>query len=190
MRSRIMTVILSLSVVTLFCSTAVARDWGACAADHKKFCKGVKPGAGRIAKCMWQHRAELSERCKAQVKKDWEKAMEVSADCADDAAKLCKGIIPGRGRIAACLLSHEDELSADCKKHADKYREGVKKVKEGLDKLILGACKADRDKFCKDVKAGQNRIINCLCDHKAELKPACRRKIRRIQRRQRRRGAR
>lgn len=34
--------------------------------------------------------------------------------CAADAAKFCKDVKPGEGRIAACLKEHEKELSQAC----------------------------------------------------------------------------
>jgi hypothetical protein len=36
----------------------------ACSNDVRTFCKGVQPGGGRIAQCLKQHDAELSEPCK------------------------------------------------------------------------------------------------------------------------------
>ena len=36
-----------------------------------------------------------------------------------------------------------------------------------------GACKADYEKFCKDVKSGQGRIAQCMKQHEAEFSPAC-----------------
>lgn len=35
--------------------------------------------------------------------------------CAEDAAKFCKDVKPGEGRVAACLKEHEKELSQACK---------------------------------------------------------------------------
>jgi Cysteine rich repeat len=40
-----------------------------------------------------------------------------------------------------------------------------------------GACRADYEKFCKDVKAGQGRIVRCMKAHENELSPACRDQI-------------
>ena len=39
-----------------------------------------------------------------------------------------------------------------------------------------GACKADVEKFCKDVKPGEGRIIACLKTHEAELSAECKAK--------------
>ena len=36
-----------------------------------------------------------------------------------------------------------------------------------------GACKADMEKFCKDVKPGEGRIIECLKTHEADLSKEC-----------------
>ncbi|HUU00349.1 MAG TPA: cysteine rich repeat-containing protein [Myxococcota bacterium] len=185
MRARLLTVLTVISGLLLISDFAMARDWGACGADVRNFCKGIRPGQSRLVRCLWQQREQLSGRCKAQARRDWEKAMQISADCTRDARKLCRGIIPGKGRIAACLLSHEAELSPACRPHVARVRETGEKVKKGLDKLILGACKADKDRFCNDVRPGHNRIVDCLSGHRAELRPACRRKLMRVQGRQR-----
>jgi hypothetical protein len=184
MRVRLLMVLTVVCGLMLIGDFALARDWGACGSDTRKFCRGVKAGEGRVVRCLWQHRAQLSDRCKAQARSDWEKAMQISADCAKDARRLCQAIIPGKGRIAACLLSHEAELSPTCRPHAVRVKEAAEKVKEGLDKLILGACKADKDRFCNDVRPGHNRIIDCLSGHRRQLRPACRRKLTRVQARQ------
>jgi hypothetical protein len=39
----------------------------ACADDVHKFCGEVKPGQGRIVKCLQEHRNELSPECKAKL---------------------------------------------------------------------------------------------------------------------------
>lgn len=39
----------------------------ACKADYKKLCKDVKPGEGRILKCLKENEAQLSEGCKAAL---------------------------------------------------------------------------------------------------------------------------
>lgn len=39
----------------------------ACQADYIRFCVGLLPGEGRIAACLRQHYAELSDACKKMV---------------------------------------------------------------------------------------------------------------------------
>ncbi len=40
-----------------------------------------------------------------------------------------------------------------------------------------GACRADEQKFCKDVKPGHGNIAQCMKQHEAELSPACKERI-------------
>ncbi|MDD5209878.1 MAG: cysteine rich repeat-containing protein [Elusimicrobiales bacterium] len=48
--------------------------------------------------------------------------------CAGDAAKFCKDVKPGEGRVAACLKEHEKELSQACldRKALSKEKRGGK----------------------------------------------------------------
>ena len=39
----------------------------ACQADLDKFCKDIKQGEGRLAKCLKEHQAEVSGPCKAKI---------------------------------------------------------------------------------------------------------------------------
>lgn len=39
------------------------------------------------------------------------------------------------------------------------------------------ACRAEMDKFCKDVKMGGGRVIKCLQGHDAQLSDACRARL-------------
>ena len=97
---------------------------GPCAADAKKFCGDVKPGGGRVAKCMKGHEAELSPACQAEMKRAEERIEQVKEECNADAKKFCKGIRPGGGRILACLKSHQSELAPAC---AAEFQRGAKR---------------------------------------------------------------
>ena len=89
--------------------------------------------------------------------------------CADDVAKYCKDVKPGGGRLAQCLKQNENQLSPACRSSIE---ESKKRVKEAHQ-----ACDADVQKFCKDVKPGHGRIVNCLRDHEKELSAECRAKM-------------
>ena len=41
---------------------------GACKSDMAEFCKGVKPGGGRMAACLKEHKDQVSDACKSAVK--------------------------------------------------------------------------------------------------------------------------
>jgi hypothetical protein len=39
----------------------------ACKADAEKLCPGVKPGEGRIAQCLKEHKKDVSPECKREI---------------------------------------------------------------------------------------------------------------------------
>jgi hypothetical protein len=86
--------------------------------------------------------------------------------CADDIAKFCKDVKPGGGRLVQCIQEHEKELSPSC---TASIEEAKKKLKDAHQ-----ACDDDVQKFCKDVKSGQGRIVSCLREHQKDLSPTCR----------------
>src|SRR4030042_6090701 len=87
---------------------------GVCKADVQKFCKGIRPGQGRIWACLKSREAELSQQCVDHMNKQREKAKGFRSACKDDSKKFCKGIPHGKGRIISCLTSHKAELSPGC----------------------------------------------------------------------------
>ena len=89
--------------------------------------------------------------------------------CAADVAKFCKDVQPGGGRIAKCLKEHEKELSATCKQHNAESKRHWKETTQ--------ACHDDVLKFCKDVKPGGGRIVQCLKEHQNELSPECKERL-------------
>lgn len=44
---------------------------------------------------------------------------EQRAACKDDFQKLCKGVMPGGGRVIKCLTEHKDKVSEGCRKAAN-----------------------------------------------------------------------
>jgi hypothetical protein len=71
---------LALSLLALCCTASAQSDAAAstggdhkgtggqaCKADAESFCKGVQPGGGRIARCLAEHKNELTEPCKTAL---------------------------------------------------------------------------------------------------------------------------
>ena len=115
-------------VAAVFCMSlwfgvdAYAQRGGACAEDIVKFCKDVKPGGGRIAKCLKDHENELSGTCKDEIAQVQKRFKETAEACHDDVLKFCKDVEPGGGRIAKCLRDHQSELSQECQEKWLKQR--------------------------------------------------------------------
>jgi hypothetical protein len=94
--------------------------------------------------------------------------------CAEDAAKYCKDVQPGGGRMARCMKEHENELSGACKEHILQMKQRGKEIHE--------ACQDDAMKLCKDVKPGKGMIARCLKEHREELSPGCKEKLPEVRR--------
>ena len=94
----------------------------ACKPDAEKLCKGVQPGQGRIARCLAEHKDQLSPACRDKFTQ-----AENRHPCLKDVERFCKGVQPGGGRIVECLKKHEAELSAECKARQPQERGGEKK---------------------------------------------------------------
>lgn len=107
--------------------------------------------------------------------------------CKADREKFCKDVKAGDGAIIKCLKEHEAELSTTCKtsfeeKKAKREAKQEERKKEREEKMAARkeahkasreACKSDMEKFCKDVKPGDGKKMNCLKEHAAELSEGC-----------------
>jgi Cysteine rich repeat len=99
----------------------VAKLESACAKDIKKYCKTVTPGEGRLIYCMEAHEDKISTQCAFELE-DAATNVQTAADALKDAVIACKAeitgvcakVLPGQGRIAACLLSNKSTASAGC----------------------------------------------------------------------------
>jgi len=100
---------------------------GACAGDVQKFCQGVALGEGRIAKCLAQHKDELSPGCTARVAQAKQQLKGIAQACEDDIYAFCEGVQPGKGRVAKCLKANEANLSPQCKTSIAKAKKEMKK---------------------------------------------------------------
>ena len=106
----------------------VAKLESACANDIKKYCKTVTPGEGRLIYCMQAHEDKISLNCAFELG-EAATGIQITADALKDAVIACKAeingvcgkIVPGQGRIAACLLSNKSTASTGC-------TEAIKKI--------------------------------------------------------------
>src|SRR4051812_3226460 len=89
--------------------------------------------------------------------------------CKEDIEKYCKDVPKGGGAVMHCLKEHHDQLSPACKEKGEHMKEKMHAFKE--------ACKADVEKFCKDVTGGHGAKLKCLHEHESELSSDCKEKL-------------
>lgn len=135
-----------------------------CMADAKKLCPDVKPGQGRIGACFKEHKHQVSAECSARIAEFHEEAQS----CEAEEEKLCPDAAPGPAR-SACVREHLDQLSAECRNFFLKMHERRGEMR---------GCRGDAQKFCKGVKPGEGRILQCLKSHQGDLSPGCATEIR------------
>lgn len=134
-----------------------------CMDDAKRLCAGVQPGQGRIVACLKEHKDQVSEACRKRVAQFREDMMA----CEADAEKLCPGIRAGPER-RRCMQQHRDQVSPECR---ELFQQAAERREEGRE--AVRACRGDVQKFCKDVKPGEGRIVQCLQQHQGELSQGC-----------------
>jgi hypothetical protein len=73
----------------------------------------------------------------------------------------CKDVTPGEGRILACLYAHSDKLSGKCEFALYDAAAQLERAVAALS-YVVNECADDLDQFCRDVAAGEGRLLMCL----------------------------
>jgi hypothetical protein len=87
-----------------------------CAEEIASYCKGVKPGGGRLLKCLKENESRLSPACREKFENIRKWLEEAKEACSGDVDRFCKDVQPGGGRILKCLREHSGEISPACSK--------------------------------------------------------------------------
>ena len=143
---------------------------GPCAADAAKFCKDVKPGEGRVAACLKEHEAELSQACKDRKALGAEKRGKRGE-------RLGRG---GKGG-GSCMREYGKGYSSGFKS-GFKMRSGLGQGKARKNKGGK-VCAADAQKLCKDVKPGEGRVRDCLIKNASKLTDGCKTRVEKMKER-------
>lgn len=106
------------------------RQSGACHDDIQKYCGQVKPGEGRMVRCIKENEKNFSPACQADMEKHKKQAAEKREEkreaCKADVDKFCKDKQDGHGGVMRCLHEHEKELSEGCRNSLPKRPPGGK----------------------------------------------------------------
>jgi hypothetical protein len=102
-------------------SALAAKVESSCADDIKKYCSTVTPGEGRIIYCMQAHEDKISPKCAydleeaaTNVQTSIDNLKEAIVACKAEITGVCGNIVPGQGRIAACLIANKSVASKGC----------------------------------------------------------------------------
>lgn len=100
------------------------------------------------------------------------KSQSVFEACSNEIMSNCVTVLPGDGRLYACIYAHEEKLSDACD-------EAVADVADQLDiffeivRYAKQECRVDIEKFCSKVKVGGGKIYSCLKSNSGDLTKDC-----------------
>ncbi len=96
----------------------------------------------------------------------------VAQGCKKEIETYCKDVTPGQGRVLACLFAREDKLSGRCE-YA--LYDASAQLERAVNALVYldRECTDDLHSFCKDVPAGEGRLLACLQKNEDKLSQRC-----------------
>jgi hypothetical protein len=92
--------------------------------------------------------------------------------CSKEINMYCSAVTPGGGRLVSCAKAHEDKLSSECIYSINRAGYWLDFLARTLS-YVASQCGADALKFCPDVELGEERVLNCLGENKANLNKYC-----------------
>lgn len=139
-----------------------------CAGDAKKFCHGIEPGKGQLARCLSDYEGQLTKACADELK-SFKKDTGAKNPCFEDLAEFCADVPAFPENIEYCLLKNESRLGPKCS--AD-----FKKKKGNI--IVRNVCAQDVASNCySEISAPEGAINRCLIRNKAKLSPFCKNKV-------------
>ena len=99
-------------------------------------------------------------------------ADKVKKACNKELSTFCKGVVPGEGRILACLYAFEDKVSDACEYAVYDAAAQLEQAATAL-KFAASQCRADLEKFCGNVQPGQGRALACLNKNEKDVSQTC-----------------
>ncbi len=119
----------------------------------------------------------LAEKPAVPAKKAMEQAGQeivktVAEGCKKEIETYCKDVIPGEGRILACLYAREDKLSGRCDYALYDAAAQLERAINAMS-YVANECGDDLDKFCANIEPGQGRLADCLKKNEAKVSGRC-----------------
>ena len=93
-----------------------------CESDIETYCSQVTPGDGRMLHCAAAHEDKLSGQCRyalyraASILEQMTVALNyLASSCQTEIRDYCSDVMPGEGRILACLEGQEEGIGDACR---------------------------------------------------------------------------
>ena len=99
-------------------------------------------------------------------------AEKLKKSCNKELTTFCKGVVPGEGRVLACLYAFESKVSDQCAYAVYDAALALEKAIADM-KYAAGQCMADLQKYCGKVKVGQGRGLACLQKNDKDVSQQC-----------------
>ena len=96
----------------------------------------------------------------------------VANGCKTEIDAYCKDVIPGEGRVLACLYARSDKLSGKCEYALYDAAAQLERAVAALS-YVVNECADDLDQFCQDVAAGEGRLLDCLEKNDPKVSSRC-----------------
>ena len=112
-------------LIQIFSQIGIASSHAPCVKDAEMLCSGVIPGEGRIGRCLKDNKARVSAECFTYALSIKDMRVTIKEACYGDIRSHCAGIIPGNGRVFACLKIKE-QVTKRCKTELQRIQELIK----------------------------------------------------------------
>ncbi len=96
----------------------------------------------------------------------------VANGCQAEIESYCADVVPGQGRILACLYSRSDKLSGKCEYALYDAAVQLERRIAALT-YVVNECSEDLERLCSEVRAGEGRLLTCLEKNAAQVSARC-----------------
>jgi len=96
--------------------------------------------------------------------------------CEGDLEQYCSQVTPGEGRLLHCVAAHEDKLSGQCEYALYQAASLLEQLSVAIV-YFAQSCQTEIETLCRDVEAGEGRILACLTENEAQVGDTCRKAI-------------
>ena len=103
----------------------------------------------------------------------------VANGCQAELETYCKDVTSGEGRILACLYAHSDKLSGKCEFALYDAAAQLERAVAALS-YVVNECADDLDQFCRDVAAGEGRLLMCLDKNDQKVSSRCKEALKEV----------